>query len=505
MLVRAIALAGAATVAAMAGAAMGQAVQVHTDDSGTYLVPMHRAPLSNGGFWGNHDTVLWTYNHPTSISESISLGPVSGSAFVGQYLNFQRLQRFEINGNGTPTFERIGGASSPSFVSAAKNADRVAWVDFPDVPTPGTRFKVHVFNGAGIELWTREFPESFNHMNRHMLKFSRDGSTLAVGLNDSGENSTSLYFLNGADGEVVQAWASSTGSLNSVDLTDDGSMAFVQHTSTGVGAVGRLILRSTGQEVFSASGSGGGSRYQISGDGNVLVLGGFSFHVYRRTNTGTYLYPQIINFTTPTSWFGWGSAVSRDGSTVAVMSHDYGSGYLNTNTRIWDVASGAMLGQFPTSGSGSLQGSIAGAALSDNGQVLAVASWGTQDQSHPEVMVFDRGVKLIGGIDFPGSAFDVDVTGDGRYVLAGSKAVHANTMGNGGNTAVFDTGIGGVCYANCDGSTVEPVLNVADFSCFLAKFATGDPYANCDASTTPPVLNVADFSCFLAQFAAGCR
>jgi hypothetical protein len=63
---------------------------------------------------------------------------------------------------------------------------------------------------------------------------------------------------------------------------------------------------------------------------------------------------------------------------------------------------------------------------------------------------------------------------------------------------------GGQCYANCDGSTTEPVLNVADFSCFLGKFAAGDPYANCDGSTTPPVLNVADFSCFLSKFAAGC-
>jgi hypothetical protein len=60
------------------------------------------------------------------------------------------------------------------------------------------------------------------------------------------------------------------------------------------------------------------------------------------------------------------------------------------------------------------------------------------------------------------------------------------------------------CYANCDGSTTPPVLNVADFTCFLTKFAAGDPYANCDGSTTPPVLNVADFTCFLTKFAGGC-
>jgi hypothetical protein len=48
------------------------------------------------------------------------------------------------------------------------------------------------------------------------------------------------------------------------------------------------------------------------------------------------------------------------------------------------------------------------------------------------------------------------------------------------------------------------VLNVADFTCFLQKYAAADPYANCDNSTTPPVLNVADFTCFLQKFAAGC-
>jgi hypothetical protein len=60
------------------------------------------------------------------------------------------------------------------------------------------------------------------------------------------------------------------------------------------------------------------------------------------------------------------------------------------------------------------------------------------------------------------------------------------------------------CYANCDGSTTAPILNVNDFICFQAAFAAGDSYANCDSSTAPPVLNVNDFICFQAMFAAGC-
>ena len=60
------------------------------------------------------------------------------------------------------------------------------------------------------------------------------------------------------------------------------------------------------------------------------------------------------------------------------------------------------------------------------------------------------------------------------------------------------------CYANCDGSTTSPALNVLDFACFLNAYASGSTYANCDGSTTPPVLNVLDFACYLNTYAAGC-
>ena len=62
----------------------------------------------------------------------------------------------------------------------------------------------------------------------------------------------------------------------------------------------------------------------------------------------------------------------------------------------------------------------------------------------------------------------------------------------------------GGCYANCDSSTISPILNVNDFICFQGRYAAGDSYANCDASTIQPVLNVNDFICFQGRFAAGC-
>lgn len=61
------------------------------------------------------------------------------------------------------------------------------------------------------------------------------------------------------------------------------------------------------------------------------------------------------------------------------------------------------------------------------------------------------------------------------------------------------------CYANCDGSTGNPVLNIYDFICYQERYSAGDPYANCDGSTTPPVLSVSDFMCFVNRYTAGCQ
>jgi hypothetical protein len=82
-----------------------------------------------------------------------------------------------------------------------------------------------------------------------------------------------------------------------------------------------------------------------------------------------------------------------------------------------------------------------------------------------------------------------------------------NPIFNGGFVQMDDLEYQGVsqpCYANCDGSTTAPILNISDFVCFQALFAAGDSRANCDGSTTPPTLNVNDFVCFQTAFAAGC-
>ena len=82
---------------------------------------------------------------------------------------------------------------------------------------------------------------------------------------------------------------------------------------------------------------------------------------------------------------------------------------------------------------------------------------------------------------------------------SGAASGGSLVIGNG-----FLPGSIAVCYANCDGSTIQPILNVNDFSCFLNRYAAGDPYANCDGSSIAPTLTFSDFTCFLGKYAAGC-
>ena len=151
-----------------------------------------------------------------------------------------------------------------------------------------------------------------------------------------------------------------------------------------------------------------------------------------------------------------------------------------------------------------LPGGFFPAAISQDGGVVV----GGLANGRPAFWRSDTGLQdLVGVLDAGGMNTSLwspwrpltAVSADGR-VMSGS-AVRPQT---GLSDCFVAVPYGPLCYANCDGSSVAPVLNVNDFVCFLAKFAEGGPDANCDGSTTPPILNVNDLLCFQARFAAGC-
>jgi hypothetical protein len=138
------------------------------------------------------------------------------------------------------------------------------------------------------------------------------------------------------------------------------------------------------------------------------------------------------------------------------------------------------------------------------GPALYIAGW-----FHDFGGVEARGIVRYDGSQYealgPGSmsrylATVNDLSGLALFVGGASAATGGGTVTN---QAALWVGCPN-CYANCDLSTAAPTLNIADFVCFLQKFAANDPYANCDNSSAAPAINIADFQCFLQKFAAGC-
>ena len=366
---------------------------------------------------------VWQYDDATAIADGVSID--ANNVWGAWLLDGARLTMQAITGNGTPAWSFSSFGSGNSGVAAAKGADRSG---FMESNAAGDDFLQHGFTSSsnGTPDWSFPYPVSDPNLPASSRKVatSRDGSTIAAVVSDSVTQNSTLYVFDGNTGTITLMWTDPLR-MDGVALTDDGSIALVTQDNKAT-----LVDTSNGNIVFSVTGSGAGNIfYPISGDGSVFAVGGFSFDVYAFNGT---TYTQVIHFTRANFWFGGASTVSHDGSTVGTFGGNYTDGWLSGEVYLFDVASGNMLGSYPVSGTGIYQGTPIGAGSNDNGTVMAFASWGTEFHDWPEVMMFNRSVQLIGQIDFPGSAFSVDVRADGQYVVGGAKAVHANQFGDGG-------------------------------------------------------------------------
>jgi hypothetical protein len=196
--------------------------------------------------------------------------------------------------------------------------------------------------------------------------------------------------------------------------------------------------------------------------GDLLVSDSITDRIERYTTSGTLLTPFASNVVFPEQIY-----THTDGSIITISS----------------IAASGIEGVYHFNPDGSLIRFIdtepieeqvpRGAVLLQNGSYLIATSVGVY-----------RATPVVGG----GVTFDL--------VQGGINAQHIGVL--------VESTTPPACYANCDASTIPPVLNVLDFNCFLNQFSSGAGYANCDGSTTAPVLNVLDFNCFLNRFSAGC-
>ena len=347
----------------------------------------------------------------------------------------------------------------------------------------GSDFLVVKFNAAGQVQWSRSYdgsglsPYSADFVRR--IAVAPDGNVVVTGEAVQGTHFDYVTIkYNALDGAVL--W---TNIYNSGGIVDDYP-----------------------------------SEIAIDGAGDVYVTGSAG------TTTFRYATVKIDGATGAEVWShtdlaggsssAWGLALGPDGGVYITGSSDPDGNHSNFNDNYYTVkrraTDGALEWQALYGGNAIGQYDICNAvAVTPSGRVFVGGRSATAPYTSDALVIeydpatgaelgrtaIDCAAPELNEIQFMG------LDGAERLVVAG---LYQNSST--GNYDYFGAGFGSPapCYANCDGSTTAPLLNVGDFTCFLNRFAAGDGYANCDGSTAAPVLNVGDFTCFLNRFAAGC-
>jgi FG-GAP repeat len=421
--------------------------------------------------------------------------------------------------------------------------------------------EVLVYSRSG-STWTYEFPlhqydASIRHDNDYYgSSVAADGNNVVVGVPyGDGPGKTDCGYIHIWTRSAGPSWTG-VGEIYAPDAqaTDYfGSSVAISGNFVAVGSPNATIGGLTGNGavyIFRLSGGSWildgkvnatdglpalnfGEHVAISG--NELVVGTNSneerTYIFRRTITGEWV--QDARFQVP-----GGGTDDAFGCAVAIDGTSFVSGAWGYDTPNFQQPGTAYVFDVPSQGSDTCDGAtVIGQGTyygcTSNCTVDGSTSCGVGAVSGPDIWYeYFSGATGMVTIDTQGSTLDTvlsihtSCSGNSFNTIAcnddfappqrWSQVTFPVTQGSGylirvagygGASGYFQLNIGGVaaCYANCDGSTSAPVLNVADFTCFLQKFAQGNAYANCDGSTTAPVLNVADFTCFLQKFAQGCQ
>lgn len=194
----------------------------------------------------------------------------------------------------------------------------------------------------------------------------------------------------------------------------------------------------TGTLLHSQALGGTFDSHAFSADGTTFAYGNFGgLYVVRETAPG--VWTQIASRFHAGGQFLGRCALSADGNTAAFAVQRYTPAYDHLEYGMLDVTSGLDLFSTSVDAPGTIyQLTASGCAVDADGSTGAFGSWGDSASATATIQAFDRAGTQTASVTTPGSVFSIGIDADGDVIAAGSKAVHANTFGNGGSTWCVD-------------------------------------------------------------------
>jgi hypothetical protein len=395
------------------------------------------ATESSGGRSGSPSTTfhhVWTHPGSWWIGEQVGIGNHGTQVFTHYYLNDTAAALLSVHDGDPPlpVWELDTHPDNPMDVDSA---------DYSDVHVGITRTDTGTMNQYVVKLSKyssqgRDWVYTYPHLTtgRMIAAVSADGQTIVSVISNPITSRPDLLVFDPDSPIPTASFALPAGGAMKFDLATNGERAVIIIDLTVYVveiATGNILLANSESSAYGTRGLG------ISGDGSVVASG--------QSGNGLRLYEWNGSTYVPT-WFhvtpGGVRAldVSEDGSTVA-----YGIGFAYPSTRIVtecvDVPTKTVTMSEDISSFGQYQNTVWEVAISADGEIFATATFGDEPDIVEEVRVYHKHRSVpIRTLNLLGSAFSIDVSPDGKWVVAGSKAVHGNESGHGGQIDLLHLG-----------------------------------------------------------------
>ncbi|HEX7344108.1 MAG TPA: PQQ-binding-like beta-propeller repeat protein, partial [bacterium] len=362
--------------------------------------------------------LLWQTGDPVGMCNDCAISPEGGYAALGISLNNQRAQLHEGQ-TGTLLWQYMAGEGA-THVAISQNGEIFAFA---------YQHFLSIFHASSSNpIWTFDFGATAWAYN---VAVTQNGSRI-IAQSMVGEQGLIYSFSpSSSTPQWVQTFQQPVGfGWYGLRISADGT-----RVSSNGKYTAWVLNAATGAVIWSVDANNTESPVPLSGDGTLLAIGSNNAgtcKVYQWNNTSqTYELLWTYTFTGGISRWCSEVEISTDGNTVAAGSLEFITmNSYDGHAAVFDTWGGGTP-LWISSSLGDLVGEI---AMSDDGQVIAIGSWGDINNATPDLRVYERASATpFFTVNAPGSINSVDMTPDGATIFAGGKHVHNRIFGNGGD------------------------------------------------------------------------